>query len=72
MKDYVKAIDGMPLVVKLLLAIFLGPIIYGIYRIAKGRILVGIIWIITGGLFGIGWIIDIITLVTSEKITFLA
>lgn len=72
MKDYVKAIDGMPLVVKLLLAIFLGPIIYGIYRIAKGRILVGVIWIITGGLFGIGWIIDIITLVTSEKITFLA
>lgn len=72
MKDYVKAIDGMPLVIKLLLAIFLDPIIYGIYRIAKGRILVGIIWIITGGLFGIGWIIDIITLVTSEKITFLA
>ncbi len=71
MKEYVKAIDGLPLVVKVLLAIFIGPIIYGIYRIAKDKVLIGVIWIITGGLFGIGWIIDIITVVMSGKATFL-
>ena len=72
MNDYVKAIDGLSLIVKLLLAIFLGPIIYGIYRIAKGKVIIGIIWIITGGLFGIGWIIDVVTIVLSNKVTFLA
>lgn len=35
MNDYLKAVDGLPLIVKILLAIFVGPIVYGIYRIAK-------------------------------------
>ncbi|MDY0363088.1 MAG: NINE protein [Bacilli bacterium] len=72
MNEYVKAIDGLSLIVKLLLAIFVGPIIYGIYRIAKGKVIIGIIWIITGGLFGIGWIIDVVTILLSNKVTFLA
>ncbi|MDD4063609.1 MAG: TM2 domain-containing protein [Bacilli bacterium] len=72
MNEYVKAIDGLSLIVKLLLAIFVGLIIYGIYRIAKGKVIIGIIWIITGGLFGIGWIIDVVTILLSNKVTFLA
>lgn len=72
MNDYVKAIDGLSMLVKLLLAIFLDFIVFGIYRIAKGKVVFGLIWIFTGGLFGIWWIIDVVTIVTSNKITFLA
>lgn len=72
MNEYVKAIDGLSLIVKLLLAIFVGPIIYGIYRIAKGKVIIGIIWIITWGLCGIGLIIDVVTILLSNKVTFLA
>lgn len=36
MKEYIKFVDDLPLIVKVLLAIFVGPIVYGIYRIAKG------------------------------------
>ncbi|MDD2259348.1 MAG: hypothetical protein PHU02_05400 [Bacilli bacterium] len=71
MNEYVKAIDGLSLIVKLLLAIFVGPIIYGIYRIAKGKVIIGIIWIITAGLV-VGWIIDVVTILLSNKVTFLA
>lgn len=53
MNDYVKAIDGLSMLVKLLLAIFLDFIVFGIYRIAKGKVVFGLIWIFTGGLFGI-------------------
>jgi len=71
MKSYVSAIDGLSLVVKFVVAFFLDPIIFGIYRIAKGKLLIGILWIITGGLFGIGWIIDLVTILLNKKVTFL-
>jgi uncharacterized membrane protein len=41
-------------------------------RILKGKVLYGLLWIITIGLFGIGWIIDIVTMITKKKLTFLA
>ncbi len=69
MDAYVKAVDGLPLIVKILLAIFVGPIVYGIYRIAKGKLLLGVLWIIFGYFFV--FIIDIVTLVLNGKITFL-
>lgn len=69
MSSYVKAIDGLPLIVRVLLAIFLGPIIYGIYRIAKGKLLIGVLWIIFGYFFI--FIIDVVTLILNGKITFL-
>ncbi|MCK7487748.1 MAG: hypothetical protein MZU97_21295 [Bacillus subtilis] len=49
MKEYVRTIDGLPLIVRLILAfpVFDG-IVYGIYRIAKGRLIVGILWIVLG------------------------
>ncbi|QLY40449.1 hypothetical protein HF295_06140 [Hujiaoplasma nucleasis] len=69
MKEYIKFVDDLPLIVKVLLAIFVGPIVYGIYRIAKGKLLIGILWIIFGYFFI--FIIDIVTLVMNGKITFL-
>lgn len=72
MKDYVKAINGLNVILKFIIALFLDPIIFGIYRIAKGKVIIGLIWIFTAGLFGIGWLIDLITIATSNKVTFLA
>ncbi len=45
-------------VVDFLIAFFLGA--FGIYRFYKGHILSGVVWLLTGGLLGIGWLIDVI------------
>ncbi len=70
MDSYVSLIDGFPLWLRVVLAIpGINNLVYGIYRIAKGRLIIGILWIIFGG-----WIlslIDIYTLLTKGKITFL-
>ncbi len=70
MKEYVRTIDGLPLIVRLILAfpVFDG-IVYGIYRIAKGRLIVGILWIVLGVPFL--WIIDLITILLYGKVTIL-
>ncbi len=56
----------------MLLCLFLDPLVYGIYRVAKGRLIAGIIWIITFGLFGIGWLIDFIQILMGKEPTILA
>lgn len=43
-----------------LLQVFLG--IFGIHRFYLGKIISGIVWLLTGGLFGIGYIYDMLTL----------
>ncbi|MCB9025565.1 MAG: TM2 domain-containing protein [Bdellovibrionaceae bacterium] len=43
-----------------LLLIFLGY--FGIHRLYMGKILTGILWMITGGMFGLGWLYDLWTL----------
>lgn len=45
-------------VIALLLAIFLG--FGGIHRFYVGKIGTGLLWLFTGGFFGIGWFIDIV------------
>ncbi len=71
MKGYVKAINGLPLILKLILALpGIDGIIYGIYRIAKGRLIAGIIWIFVGAT--ILWVVDIITILLSGKPTVFA
>ena len=65
-------IDKLDWLIKLILTIFVDPIVMGINRILRGNLIIGIIWIITGGIFGIGWLIDIITMVLNKDITFLA
>ncbi len=51
-------------VVCLLLAIFLGGL--GIHRFYVGKILTGILMLITGGGFGIWWLIDIIIIAMGK------
>ncbi|QTN32849.1 NINE protein [Akkermansiaceae bacterium] len=43
-----------------LLQLFLG--LLGIHRFYLGKIPTGILWLLTGGLFGLGWIYDFCTL----------
>jgi TM2 domain-containing membrane protein YozV len=65
-------IDKLDWIVKFILTFFFDPLIQGINRILRGKVIIGLLWIITGGIFGIGWIIDIITMLTKKDITFLA
>ena len=49
-----------------LIAFFLGA--FGIYRFYKGHILSGIIWLFTGGVFGIMWLIDWIWVLLGKSL----
>jgi TM2 domain-containing membrane protein YozV len=66
------AIDKLSWVVKIILTLFFDPLVQGINRILRGKVIIGILWIITIGIFGIGWLIDIITVIIKKDITFLA
>jgi hypothetical protein len=71
--------EALPKIVKILLQLFLGYIISGIYRIIRFTetknvvtLIVGLVGLFTG--FGnfIVWLIDLVTEITQNKITFLA
>ena len=66
------AIDKLGWGINLILTIFFDPVIQGINRMLRGKVIIGILWLITGGLFGIGWLIDIITMIVKKDITVLA
>ncbi|PKK92920.1 MAG: hypothetical protein CVV61_07290 [Tenericutes bacterium HGW-Tenericutes-6] len=78
MKDLVKTFDGLPWILKLILALpGLDGLCWGIYRVAKGiskkdnvLIIVGLIWIFAG--IFVLWIIDIITILLYKKPTVFA
>ena len=66
MKDIIKAIDNLPLIVKLILALPGLAIVWAIYRIIKGvatkdtfTLIIGIIWVIGG--CTITWVFDLVT-----------
>ena len=68
MKDFLSAIDNLPKILKIILCIPALDIIWAIYRIIKGvtennalLVVIGILWIIPGSMFG--WIFDIITVI---------
>jgi TM2 domain-containing membrane protein YozV len=48
----------------LLLAIFLG--IIGAHRFYAGKVFTGLLFFVTLGFFGIGWVIDIITVAVGN------
>ena len=58
--------DGSPKsrVVALLLCVLLGY--FGVHRFYVGKVGTGILWLLTGGLFGIGYIVDIILIATGS------
>lgn len=43
-----------------LLLIFLG--VFGVHRFYQGKILTGLVYLLTGGLLGLGWLFDLWTL----------
>jgi len=65
-------IDQLGWIPNLVLTFFFDPVVQGINRILRGKTFIGIIWIVTGGLFGIGWVIDFITMLVNKDITLLA
>ena len=75
LKQFRGTLDNLPWIVTLLLTIFVSQVYGAIYRLTKGDvvgIVVAVIWFFTGSFFGIGWIIDLVTVITKKKITFLA
>lgn len=56
--------SGKSKVVTLILCIFLGY--FGVHRFYTGKIGTGIIYLFTAGIFGIGWIVDIITIAVGS------
>jgi TM2 domain-containing membrane protein YozV len=55
---------GKSKIAALLLCIFLGGL--GIHRFYVGKIGTGILWLLTGGLFGIGTLVDIIMIAVGK------
>lgn len=72
MKDLLKAIDKLPLIVKIILCIPALDIVWAVYRIMKGLTekntaltVIGILCIVPGAFFI--WIVDMITTVLNGK-----
>ena len=71
--------ESLPKIAKILLQIFLGGLIGGIYRILKFletkniiTLVAGILCLVTGIGNFIAWVVDLITEITSNRITVLA
>lgn len=48
----------------ILITLFLGGL--GVHRFMAGKIGTGIIWLLTGGCFGIGYLVDLIQVCTGK------
>lgn len=72
MKEVVKFFDELPWIVKIVLAIpVFDGLCWGIYRLCKGHIIAGLVWIFLGFAV-IGSIIDLFTLITEKKVSVFA
>jgi hypothetical protein len=73
MKSFIKAMDDLPLILKVILCIPMLDIIWSIYKLIKSvdngnvfYIILGILVIFPGAAFI--WIIDLITVIVSGKV----
>ena len=73
MKKFIKSMDKLPLLLKIILCIPALDIIWAVYRIVKGitkdsllQLIVGILWIVPGAAFL--WIVDIICMIVNGKL----
>ena len=69
--------ENLPKIVKIILQLFLGYFVSAIYRILRYVETKNIVTLVVGVLcfFGVGfifWIVDLVTEITSNKISFLA
>ena len=76
-KGLTAAYEALPKIVKIILQIFLGALVSGVYRIVRFFETKNIVTLVVGVLcfFGLGfiaWIVDLITEITSNRITVLA
>jgi len=55
-------------IVDILICFFLG--VFGIHRFLKKYWITGIVFLLTGGLFGIGWLIDLIWIILDKPLMF--
>lgn len=62
--NYVTQTSDKSRTTALLLCIFLGEI--GVHHYYVGRIGMGVLYTLTGGLFGIGWVIDIVKIIVGS------
>ena len=75
--SYTAMYEDLPKIAKILLQIFLGSLISGVYRILRYVETKNIVTLVVGilcfvGLGFIFWIIDLVTMITNEKISVLA
>ena len=78
-KPITEMYESLPKIVKVLLQLFLGGVIGGVYRILRFletknlvTLVVGILCLVTGVGNGIAWVVDLITEITQNRITVLA
>ena len=69
--------ENLPKIAKILLQIFLGALISGVYRIIRFVETKNVVTLVAGILCFVGlglifWIIDLVTEITSDRITVLA
>lgn len=54
-------LDKMPAII---VTLFLGGL--GVHRFMAGKVGTGVIWLLTGGCCGIGWLIDFVKVCTGK------
>ena len=69
--------ESLPKIAKILIQIILGAVVGGVYRIVKFLETKNVVTLVVGILNFVGlglilWIVDLVTEITSNKITFLA